>query len=209
MNSASADVSPKKTYRLMAFFAVAVMCLLGVAIFSLSRLQSAPWTSLLTTPDIHSSFRKNLPQFEHNDGAKSLTPQQFEGKWTLLSFWSYSCPPCIEEMPALNSMVLNWQGPDIQVLTVNTDEAGSDNLEFAKAFLSDSEITLPTYYDPAKKLAVAFGVEVYPKHFLVNQEKQIVWEAAGAFRWNEASTRDQLLKLVEQQVPESDQDPVE
>ena len=193
----------------MAIFAVAVICLIGVAIFSLSKLQSAPWTSLLSTPNIHSSFRKNLPQFEHNDGSKSLTPQQFEGKWTLLSFWSYSCPPCIEELPALNSMALNWQGPTIQVFTVNVDEEKSENLDLAKRFLSDSEITLPTYYDPKRSLAVAFGVAEYPKHFLVNPDKQIIWEAIGAFKWNDAGTRDQLLKLIEQQAPESDQAPAE
>ncbi len=193
----------------MAIFAVAVICLIGVAIFSLSKLQTAPWTSLLRTPDIHSSFRKNLPQFELNDGEKSLTPQQFEGKWTLLSFWSYSCPPCLEEMPALNQLGNTWQGPELQIIAVNMDPEKTENLDLAKRFLTDEEITLLTYFDSKGALTKPFEIQEIPRHFLVNPEKQIVWDAKGAFRWNEASARDQLLKAIEQPAPESAQDPAE
>lgn len=193
----------------MAGMAVAMICLLGVAIYSLSRLESAPWTSSLTDPTIQSTLRKNLPQFEHQDGEKSLTPQQFEGKWTLLSFWSYSCPPCLEEMPTLNQLGLNWQGPELQIFTINTDPENSENLDHARRFLSDSEIVLPTYFDPKGTLATAFAIQEIPKHFLVSPDKQIVWEAIGAFRWNEMPARDQLLKVIEQERPETNQDLVE
>jgi thiol-disulfide isomerase/thioredoxin len=193
----------------MAGVAVAMICLLGVAIYSLSRLQTAPWTSSLTTPDIQSTLRKNLPQFELRDGEKSLTPQQFEGKWTLLSFWSYSCPPCLEELPALNQLGNNWQGPELQIIAVNTDPSGSENLELAKRFLTEQEITLLTYFDSKGALTGPFEIQEIPRHFLVNPNKQIVWDAKGAFKWNEASARDQLLRAIEPQAPESAQDPGE
>jgi thiol-disulfide isomerase/thioredoxin len=193
----------------MAVVATLIIVLLGVAIFSLSRMQSAPWTSSLSTPTLQSTSRNPLPPFEHSSASTRLTPQHFVGKWTLLTFWSYSCPPCLEELPGLNQFALTWQGPELQVLTVNVDADKSENLELAKKYLAESQITLTTFYDNRREIANAFNVNEYPRHFLVNPDSQVVWEAVGAFRWNEQSTKDQMLKLTEQPALESSQDPGE
>src|SRR5688572_4778791 len=95
--SASQDSSPQKTYRLMATFAVLIILLLGGAIYSLSRMQTTPWASSLSRPELNLTAGKPLPPFQHSD-EKSLSPAQLSGRWTLLSFWSYSCVPCLEEM---------------------------------------------------------------------------------------------------------------
>lgn len=193
----------------MALFAIAILGLLGLAVYSLSRMDAAPWTSPLAELRIHDTFRKNLPQFEYVDGDKHLTPQNFEGKWTLLSFWSYSCPPCLQELPSLSQMSLSWSGPPLEVITVNTDEDKSENYELAKGFLQDQEIVVPTLFDRDHALSKAFVVTAYPKHFLVNPKGEIVWQAEGAYDWNAQSSRDQLLKLIEQQTPETNPDPQE
>lgn len=203
------DVSPRKTYRLMAGVAISIILLLGLAIFSLSRMESTPWASSLRRLEIQSTFRQDLPQFEYVDGTKTLNPQNLAGKWTLLSFWSYGCPPCLEEMPALNQLALTWQGPELEILTVNVDEEKTENFELAKKFLLETEISLPTIFDKKQILAKAFAVTEYPRHFLINTEGKMIWAASGAFRWDQPEARDQLLKLTEQQTPEASQDPVE
>jgi thiol-disulfide isomerase/thioredoxin len=208
-SSAANEPSPGKTYRLMALFALAILGLLSLAIYSLSRMEATPWTSPLAELRIQDTFRKNLPQFEYTDGEKRLTPQNFEGKWTLLSFWSYSCPPCLEEMPSLNQLSLGWSGPELEVITVNVDEEKTENFEQAKAFLQDQEIVLPTLFDKNKVLTKAFAVEVFPKHFLVNPKAEVVWEGQGSYQWDSAESRDQLLKLIERQTPETNPDPGE
>ena len=193
----------------MAVVAVAIIMLLSLAIFSLSRLESAPWTSELLDLKIQGTLRKKLPQFEYTDGNKKLTPQNFEKKWTLLSFWSYTCPPCLVEMPALNQLAMSWSGVELEVMTVNIDEDKSEALQMAKAFLQDEEIELPTIWDKQKVLANAFAVNIYPKHFLINPQGEIIWEGQGAYQWDSQASRDQLVKLTEQQTPETIQDPVE
>lgn len=191
----------------MAGMAVAMMLLLGVAIYSLSRLSSAPWTSQLHTPHIEATSRQDVPQFEVEADGETLTPAYFEGKWTLLTFWSHTCPPCLEEMPALNTMALTWSGPEFRVLTVNFDEG--ENLDAAKRFLQEQEIVLPTVYDSKQTMKNAFAVTEFPRHFLISPDKKIVWQATGAFQWDEAEARDQLLKLMELQVQEQAPDPAE
>ena len=190
----------------MATFAVAIILLLTLAIYSLSRMETAPWASPLTELRIQDTFRKNLPQFEYIDGNNKLTPQNFEGKWTLLSFWSYSCPPCLAEMPSLNQMALNWSGPELSVITVNVDDEKSENFDLAKSFLQDEGIVLPTIFDKQKVLTNAFAVQVYPKHFLINPKGEMIWEAQGSYDWDSSESRDSLVKLIELQTPETVQD---
>ncbi len=190
----------------MAIFAVAIILLLTVAIYSLSKMETAPWASPLAELRIQDTFRKNLPQFEYMDGNYKLTPQNFQGKWTLLSFWSYSCPPCLAEMPSLNQMALNWSGPELAVVTVNVDDESSENFELAKSFLQDEGIVLPTIFDKQKILTNAFAVQVYPKHFLINPKGEMIWEAQGSYDWDSSQSRDNLVKLIEQQTPETVQD---
>lgn len=183
-------------------FAFAIAALIGVAIFSLSKLSSAPWESALKDPVIQDTLRQPLPQFQHEELTRALTPSSDGGRWSLLTFWSVTCAPCLEEIPSQNALVSTWQGPAFQILTVNTDADNQEDLENAKRLLQEDQITLPTFYDKDNALQRAFKVEQFPRHFLISPDQKIVWEAVGAFNWNDTKTRDQLLKLMERQSPE-------
>lgn len=194
----------------MAGMAIAMLALLLGAIFSLSHLTSAPWARSLTPPTITAGEGQRLPNFTFKDETgKVLNPGRFDGRWTLLTFWSYGCAPCMLELPGLNQFVLNWQGPELDVLTINTDEDQTENLEQARAFLLEQQITLPTVFDGAGVIRRAFEVTEYPRHFVINPEGRILWAASGAYNWNDASARDQLLKLMETANPSSLPDPAE
>ncbi|MGE0529601.1 MAG: TlpA family protein disulfide reductase [Bdellovibrionales bacterium] len=189
--------------------ALAMAALITLAIYSLSQLSTLPWTSSLSTPTLSLSLRKDLPRFEASGAGEVITPQNFQGKWTLLTFWSTTCPPCHAEMPSLNQLALNWQGPEFQILTVNVDKEGSPEGIAAKSMLREQELILPTFFDNKKELMKAFQVEAFPTHFLVNPDLKIVWEAVGAYDWDSDETREQLSALMESQAPEWPQSPVE
>ena len=194
----------------MAGMAIAMLTLLFGAIYSLSHLTSTPWTRALTPPQIAPESPHQIPKFSFKDeSGQVVDPARLEGHWTLLTFWSYGCAPCMLELPGLNAFLLNWQGPEFDVLTVNTDEERSDNLEQARAFLLEQQITLPTVFDLRGVVRKAFDVTEYPRHFMINPEGQIVWAASGAFNWNDPSTKDQILKLMEQDSPATHPDPAE
>lgn len=186
-----AEVSPKNTYRVMAAAALILIGVLSVAIYNLSKLNSGTWViSALTEPNLSEvSPIQDLPSFQF--------PHSFGGHWTLLTFWAYWCGPCLEEMPALNSLSQQWQGPDFQIITVNVDTPDSESFESARTFLTENAIVLPTHYDKSGEVKKAFAVTELPRHFLINPEKKIVWQARGAFKWNDIKTRDQLIKIME------------
>lgn len=209
MNSSSEPKeSPQSTYRFMAVVAIFLIVLFGVAIFSLSRTTSAPWAQPLKIPEIHSTSSTPLPQFEFSNDKTSVNPESFKGHWTLLNFWSISCPSCLLELPAMNEMALNWPSGELQILTVSSDLA-TEELEMGRRFLEENQIVLPTIFDRDGKIKAAFNVTDLPRHFLVDAKGMIVWEAVGAFRWNDSSVRDQLTKLMAQQAQEPTEDPAE
>jgi thiol-disulfide isomerase/thioredoxin len=188
----------------MAAVALAIFFLLAVAIYSLSRLNAPPWTSpvkpvTIAVDPTMTEQAADVPEFSSNDNGKVISRETLKERWTLISFWSYSCPPCLVEMPDLNQMALNIQDPRFDVLTVNIDEQGSENLEQARKFMVEQQILLPTIYDSKGILKAAFKVTEYPKHFLVNPQLKIVWQATGSFAWTDSHADEQFLKLMEQQ----------
>ena len=194
----------------MAGMAVAAIVLIGVAIYSLSQLKQGGWTSSLKDPVLNPTLRQELPQFEYSSEGKSLKAQNFEGKWTLLTFWAYWCAPCLEEMPGLNQLGQQWQGPEFEVVTVNVDDFPSENYEAARHFVTDESIVLPTLFDKTGDLKKAFGVKDLPHHFLISPEKKIVWQAIGSFKWNDDKARAQLLRIMEKETETQDlKDPKE
>lgn len=193
----------------MMIFAFAIAGLISLAIFSFSRLSGSGMPGALRDPVITDTLRQTLPPFEHEELAKQLSSTSGDGKWTLLTFWSVTCPPCLEELPALNALGQNWHGPGFQIVTVNFDTDSPEDLETAKRLLQEEQIVLPTVYDKNKALKTAFQVNEYPKHFLVSPNREIVWQQIGAFNWDSKATRDQLAKLMEARVPELTEDPSE
>src|SRR5262245_51271074 len=104
------EPSPRNTYRLMAGMACAAIVLIGVAIYSLSQIQSPLTTRQLRSPVLQATLRQNLPAFEYTADGIHLRPENFKGRWTLLSFWAHWCTPCLEEMPSLHRLFQQWQG---------------------------------------------------------------------------------------------------
>lgn len=201
MNTYDAKETPQNTYRFMAVVAVVLILLFSLAIYSLSKTTSQPWVQPLKAPQIQSTLHLQLPQFEFSIGKTSFKPENFKGHWTLLSFWSVTSPLCIAELPALDRLQQNWQGPDFQIITVNADH-NIEDLESSKHFLEENQISLQTVFDKESRLKNAFNVSEFPKHFLIDPDATIVWEAHGAYRWNDGTTRDQLLRLMEQRNEE-------
>lgn len=189
----------------MAAMAVLVILLIGVAIYSLSQMKPETWTSSLKEPDIQPTLRQNLPNFEYSNEGQQLKTDDFKEKWTLLSFWANWCEPCREELPLLNQLSQQWQGPEFDVVTVNIDEPRSESLEAARKFLSEGELQFRTLFDTNGVLKRAFSVTDLSQHFLISPEGKIVWQAKGAFQWTSPKAIDQLMKIMEDSADDEDE----
>ncbi|MGP1629909.1 MAG: TlpA family protein disulfide reductase, partial [Giesbergeria sp.] len=75
--------------------------------------------------------------FETPDGAP-LMLDAFRGKPLLLNFWATWCPPCIAELPLLNTFYRDHQARGWQVLGLAVDQPSA-----VRTFLARSPVDFP------------------------------------------------------------------
>jgi thiol-disulfide isomerase/thioredoxin len=70
----------------------------------------------------------------------------------VINLWGTWCPPCREELPAMQRLADRTAGR-LHVVGVDT----WDDRDAASSFGTDKRITMPTLYDREKQLATALG----------------------------------------------------
>ena len=106
------------------------------------------------------------------DGTE-LTPESLNGQLVVVNFWFTTCGPCIAEMPELNELVNKFSGK-AKFLAFATDPA-----ERVRQFLQDHEFRYEIV-PSSRRMAEAFGVKGFPRHYIIDRDGYIVWEARGA-----------------------------
>ena len=106
------------------------------------------------------------------DGTE-LTSELLKGQLVVVNFWFTTCGPCIGEIPKLNELVNKFSGK-VKFLAFATDPA-----ERVRQFLQDHEFRYEIV-PSSRRLAEAFGVKGFPRHFIIDRDGYIVWEARGA-----------------------------
>lgn len=125
--------------------------------------------------------------FTDKDG-KPVKLSDFAGKFLLVNFWASWCIPCRAEMPALDKLAAEENGPDFMVLPINLD-VGSGGLDKARKFLGDGGwVNLPLYADSSfeafKRLqtqAVAAGL---PSSLLLDKKGCEIGVLQGPAVWD-------------------------
>ena len=117
-------------------------------------------------PDPLPDFLRNgpPPDFQLPDAAgKTVSLSQQRGHPVFLNFWATWCPPCVDEVPAIEDLARRLHGTDMRMLAVSVDDDWTKIRQFfAKG--SDIGVLLDTSHDIPKK----FGTEKYPETFLID-----------------------------------------
>jgi thiol-disulfide isomerase/thioredoxin len=67
-----------------------------------------------------------------------MAMQAFRGKPLVLNFWATWCPPCVEEMPLLESFYKQNSGKSLQIVGLAIDQPSA-----VKAFLQRTPVSYP------------------------------------------------------------------
>jgi cytochrome c biogenesis protein CcmG/thiol:disulfide interchange protein DsbE len=118
------------------------------------------------------------PDFQLPDATGHMVSlSQQKGHPVLLNFWATWCPPCVDEVPALEDLARRLDGSDMRMLAVSVDDDWDKIRQFfAKG--TKMGILLDTSHDIPKK----FGTTAYPETFMV--------DAAGRIRYYFINKRD-------------------
>ena len=107
----------------------------------------------------------------------SLT--DYRGKFVLINFWATWCPPCVKEMPALNSLNDKLKGQGLRVVAVHAGPA----LATVKKFLKENPVNFDVVIDKNMSLS-SWQVSGLPTTFLVNPDGKLIYKATGERDWD-------------------------
>ena len=109
------------------------------------------------------------------DGSKTNL-NRFQGKWVVVNYWATWCPPCIAEMPELQSFHDDHADRDAMVIGINAELINQQRL---LTFLDDYFITYPIFLSrPGEQSALGL-VPGLPTTFLVSPAGDVVARQIG------------------------------
>ncbi len=103
----------------------------------------------------------------------------FRGTPVVLNFWASWCGPCKSEMPDFDDAAARLEG-QVQFLLVNMTDGSRETLESAQAYLEETGITAPAYFDTSYSAAIAYGVTSLPTTYFIDAQGGAVARAMGA-----------------------------
>jgi peroxiredoxin len=111
------------------------------------------------------------------------------GKVVMVNFWATWCPPCLEEMPAMERLYRQHKDAGFTLVAVSVD---ADSTKIAP-FLTAHKRTFPVGLDPRMDLANGYAVRALPSSFIVGRDGNLAALAIGPRHWD----NDAAHSLVE------------
>lgn len=119
------------------------------------------------------------------DGGTFRLSEQ-RGKVVLVNFWATWCPPCLEEMPAMERLWRKHKDAGFVLVAVSVDADPQKVVPFA----TEHRLTFPIVFDKSMAVAERYGVRALPSSFILGRDGQLAGLALGPRHWdNKASHR--------------------
>ncbi len=116
---------------------------------------------------------------------RSFRLSEHRGKVVFVNFWATWCPPCREEMPALERLLQRTEKDGLVMLAVSVDA----DAKAITPFLAEHRFTFEVGLDPTMRLAEAYGVRALPASFIIDHEGRLAALALGPREWDSAASQ--------------------
>ncbi|MFO7815431.1 MAG: TlpA disulfide reductase family protein [Halanaerobiales bacterium] len=137
-----------------------------------------------TAETVHSEVKvgaaigQKAPDFTLNNmEGEEVTLSNYRGTKVFLNFWASWCPPCKEEMPAIQKLQNNYD--DIKVITVNSGE----KKDKVSNYLTEKNYTFTTLLDKDGTITTDYLVRGIPTTFIIDEDGIIIRKQSGAITY--------------------------
>ena len=113
------------------------------------------------------------------DGATFRLSEQ-RGKVVLVNFWATWCPPCLEEMPAMERLWRRHKDAGFVLVAVSLDT----DPKKVPPFVSARKFSFPIALDPKMGVAEKYGVRALPSSFVLDRDGTVAGIALGPRAWD-------------------------
>lgn len=123
---------------------------------------------------------------------------QLRGRVVVLNFWATWCPPCREEMPALQRLHGRLGARGLSVVGVAEDEnpPGQSPVADIFSFMISRRLSFSVLLDPTGRVEDLFGVGGYPTTIVLDRRGRIVRKVMGPAAWDEPPYSTEVERLL-------------
>ncbi len=115
------------------------------------------------------------PSVVFKDGSgRTIDISKQKGKVLFINFWATWCPPCIQEMPSINTLKKQLNEKDILFLMVDVD----DNYKKSSKFMEKNKYDLPVY-TAVSSVPQEFLSGSIPTTVIIDKEGKVVGRHEG------------------------------
>jgi len=139
---------------------------------------------------------RRAPDFKALDIATGDTVsfrQKYGGQVTLVNIWATWCPPCREEMPAMQKLYDALKDKGFRIAAVSIDEG---SIKDVTAFASSLGLTFDILHDKSGKIETIYQTTGYPESFLIDKNGIIVRKQIGEHPWSSPANQRIVAELL-------------
>jgi peroxiredoxin len=161
------------------------LCLFGAGATAFAQ-QQAPQT----VPALAEPF--SAPEFtlEGEDG-KTYGLSDFRGQVLVVNFWATWCPPCREEMPAMERAWEQVRDEGIVILGINVGEDADTIFEFTGQY----PVSFPLPMDRDSLVIQRYRVRGLPTTYIIDPRGMVTHRAVGSREWDDPALLDALRAM--------------
>lgn len=134
-----------------------------------------------------------LPNVYFKDGdGKTIDLASLKGKVIFINFWATWCPPCIAEMPSINSLHSKFKDNE-KVVFLMVDVDG--NYQKSDSFMKKHQYDLAVV-SPASEIPPVFMQGAVPTTVILDPEGKMVYRQEGAADYSSAEMTEMIARLA-------------
>jgi thiol-disulfide isomerase/thioredoxin len=136
------------------------------------------------------------PQLQVQDiNGKATDLQQLKGKVVFVNFWATWCPPCLAELPSINTLYQKTKNnPDIVFLTIDID----NRLQRSTQFLQNKGYTFPVYGGNSAQVPDKLYENGIPTTLVIDKKGNVVFNHFNRANYDSDEFRQFLLGLTKE-----------
>ena len=177
----------KRLFFSLLFLGCGLILILGSLYF---LLQNTPPADLSAVPV---QVNYVAPELALNDiQGKPNSIRDLRGQVILVNLWATWCPPCKEEMPALESFYRKYKDAGFTIVAVNDGDPTPDVLQFVK----DYGLSFPVWLDPTYQATDhVFKTVNLPSSYVINRDGNVVLSWVGGI--NRKNLEKYIAPIIE------------
>lgn len=180
--------------RTLAFIVMGIgLIAIGVAAMALITMRQSQIERTAPSSVVPAKADYPAPALTLNDlDGNPHSLSDYLGQVVLVNLWATWCPPCVEELPTLNSFYDDYAEDGFVIIGIDDGE----ELSVVKAYVARVGLDFPIWTDPDYLSESTFGTVNLPSSYVIDRRGQIRLQWVGAI--SRAMLEKYVIPIIEE-----------